>query len=134
MKLKLLIAAAVMAALPLGAQAQQPKAPQAQQQPKVPKPTNADAQKVVQMIGADKAKTAKYCQLAELGDQMEAANEKKDTKKLDELSTKADELMTQLGPEYVALMDGLESLDANSKDGKDIGATLEGLDKLCAKK
>jgi hypothetical protein len=30
-------------------------------------------------------------------------------------------------------MDELADVDPNSKDGKDIGAMLEGLDKLCAK-
>jgi hypothetical protein len=134
MKLKLMVAVAVMAAVPLCAQAQQPKAPQAQQQPAAPKPTKAAAQKVVQLISADKAKTAKYCELASLGDEMEAANQKKDTKKLDELAKKADALMDQVGPEYAALMDGFESLDQNSKDAQEIGAILEGLEKLCAKK
>ena len=42
-----------------------------------------------------------------------------------------DELGTKLGPEYVALMDGLEEIDPNSLDGQEIGSMLEGLDKLC---
>ena len=41
-----------------------------------------------------------------------------------------DQLGTKLGPEYVALMDGLEELDPNSQDGQEIGSMLEGLDKL----
>lgn len=126
MKLKLIVAIAVMTALPMYAQAQQ--------QPKAPKPTKADAQKVVQMISADKAKTAKYCEIAKLSEQMEQADKNKDQKKLDELSKKADDLSSQLGPQYVALVEGLESLDQNSKDGQEIGTILEGLDKLCAKK
>jgi hypothetical protein len=44
-----------------------------------------------------------------------------------------DELGKKIGPEYVALMEGLQDMDPNSKDGKDIGTTLEALDKLCAK-
>jgi len=82
----------------------------------------------------DKAKAAKYCELAKLSEQMEQAEKKKDQKKMDELSKKADELTDQLGPQYIALVEGLDSLDQNSKDGEEIGTILEGLDKLCAKK
>jgi hypothetical protein len=95
--------------------------------------TNADAQKVVKMISADKAKTQVYCDMAKLGEQIDAADQKKDTKTVEALSKKMDEMSAKLGPEYVALMDGMQDMDANSKVGKDIGATLEGLDKLCAK-
>ena len=41
-----------------------------------------------------------------------------------------DELGKKLGPEYVALMVGLEEIDPESQDGQEIGSTL---DKLCAK-
>jgi hypothetical protein len=44
-----------------------------------------------------------------------------------------DDMSAKLGPEYAALMDGMQDMDANSKVSKDIGATLEGLDVLCAK-
>ena len=71
MNLKSIIAAVVIAAVPLCALAQ-------------PKPaskvTNADAQKVVKMISADKAKTQVYCDMAKLGEQVEQADQKKDTK------------------------------------------------------
>ena len=100
---------------------------------KAAKATNADAQKVVKMISADKAKTQTYCDMAKLGEQIDQADQKKDTKKVDELSKKMDDMTKKLGPEYVALMEGLQDIDANSKDGKEIGETLEGLDKLCAK-
>jgi hypothetical protein len=36
-----------------------------------------------------------------------------------------DEMTRMLRPECVTLMDGLQDMDTNSKDGKDIGATLE---------
>ncbi len=118
------LAIAGLAALPLYAQAQQ-KGP--------PKVTKADAQKVITIISGDKAKTKFYCDIASLGDQIDAAAEKKDEKKLDELSQKADDLGTKIGPEYVALMDGLQELPPESKDGEEIGAMLEALDKLCPK-
>jgi hypothetical protein len=132
MKLKLLVAAAVMAALPMYAQAQQPK-PSQMQSPKAPKATNADAQRVVKLVSADKAKTQAYCEVAKLGDQIAQAEEKKDTKTADALMQKADALAQKIGPEYAALMEGLGDLDEKSKEGQAIAATLEGLDKLCPK-
>ena len=39
-----------------------------------------------------------------------------------------------IGPEYVALMDGLDDIDPSSKDGQEIGNALEPLDKLCDSK
>ena len=123
MNLKLIAAILVIAAVPVCAQAQKPSAANV---------TKADAQKVVKMISGDKAKTQTYCDMAKLGEQIEQANEKKDTKKADELSQKMDELGTKLGPEYVALMDGLKEIDAESQDGQEIGSTFEALDKLCA--
>ncbi len=122
MKLKHVVAVAAIAALPLGAQAQE-----------AVKMTRADAQKVVEIIRADKAKAQTYCDMAKVGEQIEQADQKKDSKKVDELSKKMDDMTQKLGPEYVALMDGLQDMDPNSKDGKEIGAALEGLDKLCAK-
>jgi hypothetical protein len=128
MNLKITIAALAVAgfavSLPLDAQAQQ-KGP--------PKVTKADAQKVIAIVSGDKAKTKLYCDIALLGDQIDAAAEKKDEKKLDELSQKADDLGTKIGPEYVALMDGLQELPPESKDGEEIGKMLEALDKLCTK-
>jgi hypothetical protein len=120
MKLKFIVAVLAIAALPVCALAQG-------------KATKADAQKVVKMISGDKAKTQTYCDIAKLGDQIGEADAKKDTKKVDELSKQMDDMSTKLGPEYIALMDGLQDVDPNSKEGKDISAILDGLDKLCAK-
>ena len=124
MNLKLIVAILVIAAVPMFAQAQKPSAANV---------TKADAHQVVKMISGDKAKTQTYCDMAKLGDQIEQANEKKETKKAGELSQKMDELGTKLGPEYVALMDGLQEIDPESQDGQEIGSTLEALDNLCAK-
>jgi hypothetical protein len=124
MKLKIVLAIAALAASTVLAQAQ--GAP-----PNVPKPTKADAQKVVQIISADKAKTAAYCQLAKLDDEMSALDPKKDEKKLQELSAQADALADKVGPEYVKLMEGLDQIDPNSPEGKELGTVLSALDKLC---
>jgi ABC-type transporter Mla subunit MlaD len=122
MQLKFLVA--VLAALPLCGQAQPNNAPKA---------SNAEAQKVVKLISSDQAKTKAYCEMSKLSDQAQQAEQKKDAKKLDELSKKMDELGHQLGPEFGALMDGLDSIDPKSKAAEEINATLENLDKLCAK-
>ena len=42
---------------------------------------------------------------------MEDANARKESKKVEELSLKADELGKQLGPEWAALMDGIQDVD-----------------------
>jgi hypothetical protein len=123
MRLKFVVAVIAIAAIPVCALAQG----------KPPKASKADVQKVVAMIGADKAKTKTYCDMTKMGEQIEAADQAKDTKKVDTLSKQMDEMGQQLGPEYVALMDGLQDVDPNSKDGKDIAAMLDGLDKLCGK-
>ena len=116
--------AILVIAVPVCAQAQPPSAA---------KVTKADAQNVIEIIKGDRAKTQTYCAMAKLGDQIEQAEEKKDTKKIDELYRQMDELTTKLGPEYVALMDGLQEIDAGSEDGQEIDLMLEALDKLCAK-
>jgi hypothetical protein len=128
MKLKLVVAIAAVVALPGLALAQ------AQQQggaPNAPKPTKADAQKVVAIIKGDKAKTQAFCQLGQINDQMAEADQKKDEKKLEALGKQADALAQKIGPEYVNLMDGLDQVDENSPAGKDIAATLGQLDSVC---
>jgi hypothetical protein len=117
MKLTSIVAAVALAAVPAAAYAA--------------KATKADAQKVVKLISADKAKTKTYCDMAKLGDEAQEAEQKKDNKKLDELAKKMDDMGKQLGPEYVALMQGMQDIDPDSKESKDIGEVLEGLDKLC---
>ena len=123
MKLKFIVAAFVIAAVPVCAQAQKPAA----------KATNVDAQKVVKLISADKAKTQTYCDMNKLGEQIDQADQKKDAKTVEDLSKKMDDMSQKLGPDYAALMDGLQGVDPNSKQGQEISATLEGLDKLCGK-
>ena len=123
MNLKLIVAISVIAAMPVCAQAQKPSAA---------KVTKADAENVVKIISGDKAKTRTYCDIVELANQFEEADQN-DTKKKDELSQQMDDLVPELGPEYTALNEGLEDIDPNSKDSTDIVSTLAALDKLCAK-
>ena len=124
MNLKLIVAILVITAVPVCAQAQPPS---------TAKVTKADAQKVLKIISGDKAKTQTYCDILNLGVQIEEADQNKDAKKTDELNQKGDELAKKLGAEYVALMRGLQDIDPESEDGHEIGSVLEALDKLCAK-
>jgi hypothetical protein len=59
-------------------------------------------------------------------------NGKNDQKRLDELSQKIERLEKIIGPEYVALMDGLQKLGPeNSKRVTDILLQFAALDRLC---
>jgi hypothetical protein len=124
MNLKLIVAILLIVALPLCAQAQKPSAA---------KVTKADVQKVVKIISGDKAKTQTYCDIGKLNEQIEEADEKKDITRTEELSQQIDALGKKLGPEYAALMDGLQEVDPESEDGKQIGLMFEPLDKLCTR-
>jgi hypothetical protein len=128
MKLKLVAAISVLAAIPALAHAQQ-----GGPQPKVPKPTKAEVQNVVQIVTTDKAKTQAYCDLTKLYDQVEAAQQKNDTKTVETLGKQADALIDKLGPEYSKMIDGLEQVDPNSSEGKDFMSILSDLDKRCTK-
>jgi hypothetical protein len=151
MKLKLVIAATLLAATSALAQPlpppgqpnrmapppgpQQKMAPPAaqQQQPQAPKPTEAQVQKVVQAVGADKAKLDAYCSLAKIQQQMGTLDEKKDAKKLQALGQQADAVAQKIGPDFEKMMDGLEQVDENSAEGKKFGAILASLDTKCPK-
>ena len=148
MKLNLFIVSFLVAAMPVCAQAQapqpipSPQAPKATQAPKAPKAAKGSkeettkvtaAQKVVKTISTDKAKTQTYCDIGKLGEQIQEADKKNDMKKIDELNSKMGELATKLGPDYVALIGGLDDIDPDSKEAHDIGSALASLDKLCAK-
>lgn len=121
MNSKLIIAILVIAAMPLGfftLRAHQV--------------TKADAQEVLKIISGDKAKTQTYCDMTRLDEQIKQAKEKKDSKTVNELSQKLDLLEEKLGPEYVALMDGLEDIDPKSDVAQQIESILDDLyDNLC---
>jgi hypothetical protein len=56
-------------------------------------PNDAElAQKVVSIISGDKAKTQTYCQILDLSDELDRADQQKDREKAVELSRKINEL------------------------------------------
>ena len=93
MNRKFIVAIFLVIAVPAVAQTQKPWV------------TKDDVQKVVTIITGDKAKTQTYCEIQNLGEQMERAYEKRNLKLVDELLQKMDALEETLGPEYIALMD-----------------------------
>ena len=123
-----LVAAISALAIPALAHAQQ-----SGPQPNAPKPTKADAQKVVQIITSDKVKAQAYCDLNELEGQVKVAEQKNDTKALEGMSKQAEALVEKLGPEYYKLMDGLEEVDPKSSEAKEFMSILSVLDKRCTK-
>ena len=136
MNLKLVIAIAAIAAMPVVAQAQQKGAPppaKTAPAPAAKAPTKADVQKVVNQIKGDKAKLDTYCQIGKLGEQAQAAAEKKDQKKMEDLNKQADALSAKIGPDYVKLMTSMEEIDPESKDGKEMIALFDALDASCPK-
>ena len=127
MKLKLVAAISALA-IPALAHAEQSRP-----QPTVPKPTKADAQKVIQIITSDKVKTQAYCDLTKLEGQVKALQQNTDTKRAETLTKQAEALIDKLGPEYFELMDGLEQVDPKSSEAKEFMSILSELDKGCTK-
>jgi hypothetical protein len=85
----LIVAILVISTVPLYAQGQQPNVAKLKE----------DAQKVVSITTGDKAKIQTYCQIANLGEQMDEAVHEKDKKKFEELAQRINEGEKQLGPE-----------------------------------
>jgi hypothetical protein len=91
----------------------------------------ADARNVVGTIGADKDKTQAYCQIVDLGRQLEQADKEKDRKKTSVLSQKINQLQKQIGPEFVTLANILKHVDLNSPDGREIALIIQSLNQTC---
>ena len=90
-----------------------------------------DAQEVVSIIKGDKAKAQVYCEINDLGEQIGEADQKKDDNKAEVLSRQVTELEKKLGPEYFALVNGLNTVDPNSVVGQEIESILAPLDDSC---
>jgi len=91
----------------------------------------AEAQKVVSLISGDKLKTQTYCEIGDLSEQLNQAEEDKDGQKVGDLSQKISKLEEKLGTEYTALVRNLKDIDPNSRDGQEIDSIIEELDAFC---
>jgi hypothetical protein len=110
-------------------------APALAQQPSPPhKPTKAEVQKLVEIIGADQTKLATYCKLAAIDEEMGKAAETNDNNKVEELGKEAEALQKTMGPEYLQLVTGLDEVDPQSKEGEELLSAFDPLDKQCEKK
>jgi hypothetical protein len=114
----LIVAILIIGTLRLYAQSQQPNAAEL-------------AQKVVGIIAGDKTKTQTYCQVVDLSDELDQVDQKKESKKAEDLSHKINELQKNLGPQYLALLEALKDVDPNSKDGQEIVSIYDKLDSSC---
>jgi len=122
MNLKVTVAILLIGVVPVYAQA-----------PSAPKVNKGDAQRVLKIIQSDKAKTKIYCEMAKIGNQLEQINEEANPKRFEELSRKMEEMGKRLGPEYGALIDGVQDIDPRSEVGQEISSTLDTLDHLCGR-
>jgi hypothetical protein len=126
MNLKLIMAVALFATIPMMAYAQKDD-PTA----KAPTPTVADAQKLVQTVSSDPAKLKAYCDMGKLQEQIELAEQKNDQQALEILDAKIDSLSQQIGPDYAKIMDGLDGIDSDSAQGRRILAVFDPLAMQC---
>jgi len=100
------------------------------QQPSTAVQLNADAQDLFKIISSDKRKIQIFCKIADLGNQLDQADQVHDTKKVEEVSRKLDEWQRKL-PEFTALVGGLTDLDPNSEGAQEIGSIILKLDEFC---
>jgi hypothetical protein len=63
-----------------------------------PKPTLADVQHLVEIIGDDKSKLSAYCELGRLHDETRQAVEYNDANAIAAVTAKTDDFEQQLGP------------------------------------
>jgi hypothetical protein len=113
MRRLLIVAILAICTGPLYAQAQQP---------------DMAKLRTVSIISHDRAKTQIYCEVTDLGQQID---QEKDRKKAEALVEKMNELEKQLGPEYLKFLEASKDVDPNSKDGEDIISMFDELDAAC---
>jgi len=64
---------------------------------------------------------------------MAEAHEKKDSKTVEELSVKIETLEKTLGPEYVALIKGIQDIAENEQLRAEFSSAFEALVRLCTR-
>ena len=117
----LIVGILIISTMPLSAQGQQPDAAK----------LKADARNLVGIIGSDKTKIQTYCQIANVGEQMNQAIQAKDKKRFDEQAQKLPELEKNHGPEYLGLVESLGKMNLPPKDGQEIVSMFDKLETSC---
>ena len=124
MNVKVVVVILLIAAVPVYAQAQSPS---------TPKVNKGDAEKVVTIISGDKAKTQTYCNMQKLALQIEEAHKKKDGKTINESYHKIETLEKTLGPEYLALIGGLQDIAKDEELEAEFLSAVAALNRQCTK-
>ena len=86
-----------------------------------PAASKAEVQKLVDSIKADKAKMAQFCELNKIDDQLAAASEKNDAKKVEELSKAEEDAGNKISPDFNKVMSGVS--EATSSLVEDLAKT-----------
>ena len=76
-------------------------------------------------------RTETYCQIANVGEQMNQAIQAKDKKRFDEQAQKLPELEKNHGPEYLGLVESLGKMNLPPKDGQEIVSMFDKLETSC---
>jgi hypothetical protein len=118
---KIFVAILLIAAVPVCAHAQNPKV------------SKGDAEKAVTIISGDKIKTQAYCDIHKFAQQLVEAHEKKDDEKVNELFDKIRTLEKIVGPEYVALIEGIEGISENDQLRAEFSSAFGALVRLCTR-
>jgi hypothetical protein len=92
-----------------------------------PAKLRADAQKVVSIISADKAKS----EIESLGPQFERAAQEKDEKEVEALTRKQVNWKNNWVPNTAKLLGGLNEANPNSKDAQEIESMFDNLGDTC---
>jgi hypothetical protein len=124
MNVKVVVVLCLIVSVPVYAQAQSPSAA---------KLSKGDAEKVVTIINGDKAKTKAYCDMEKLAKEIEEAYKRKDGKTITESYQKIETLEKTLGPEYAALIDGLQDIAKDEELEAEFLSAVAALNKLCTK-
>jgi hypothetical protein len=115
MTLRLFMAATILVASPFFALAETDE-PHNQ----TPKPTIAEAQKLVETISGDQLSSKLTATPANSKSKWTMQWRERDEKVLSNLVAKMDGLQADLGPEFKKVSDGLEGVEPNSAEGKEI--------------
>ena len=98
---------------------------------RTPKPTLADVQQLVEMIGSDKSKLRAYCELGKLHDETRQAVQYNDANAIAAITARTKDFEQQLGLEYDKVLDGLDQIDFSSDVGERIAAAFYTLQEKC---
>lgn len=86
------------------------------------------AVKAFEQVGGDSAKLKTYCEMSKM---MSSTEDEEDESKAQELDTKMQGYMKQLGSEFESAFEVGADLDPDSEDGKAYDAALDKLDAKC---